>query len=84
MPDDQRLIWIDDVHDAYGPSRSWVEKQIAAGILSVVKIPGDRRTYLYRSELDRLLRPRAVRRGELSESLDETNDTPDGGQQSAG
>jgi hypothetical protein len=77
MPEDPNLIWIDDVQATYERSRSWVEKQIAAGVLSVVKAPGDRRTYLYRSELDRLLRPRAVRRGELSEPSDD-------GEQSAG
>lgn len=77
MPDDPNLIWIDDVHDTYGPSRSWVEKQIAAGVLSLVKVPGDRRSYLRRSELDRLLRPREVRRGEMSEPSDD-------GEQSAG
>lgn len=78
MPDDPNMIWIEDAASEYKRSRSWLEQQYAAGLLTVAKIPGDRRTYLKRDELDRLLRPREMRRGGESGGADED------GQQSAG
>jgi hypothetical protein len=57
------LIWIQDAEDEYQRSRPWLQKQIDASVLTVVTIPGDKRYYLKRSELDRLLRPRELRRG---------------------
>lgn len=80
MPLDPDYIWIDDVQAEYGPSRSWVEIQLRAGALSYVKIPGDRRTYLRRSELEQFLRGREMRR----ESTTGTAESDDDGQQSAG
>lgn len=64
MPDsDPNLIWIEDAAREYERSRSWLDQQVTAGQLTLVKIPGDRRTYLKRDELDELLRPREGRRG---------------------
>lgn len=59
---DADLIWITDAVDEYSRSRSWLDQQLNAGVLTQVKIPGDKRVYLKRSELDSLLRPREIRR----------------------
>lgn len=65
MADPADLIWIQDAVREYSRSRVWLDSQIDQGILSVVRIPGDKRAYLLRSELDRLLRPRIQRPGNL-------------------
>lgn len=62
MPDTADLIWIQDAEREYARSRAWLDGQVRAGRLSYANIPGDRKTYLLRSELDALLRP-SVRRG---------------------
>jgi hypothetical protein len=63
MPDTPDFIWIQDAATEYKRSRKWLDDQIAAGKLSVVNIPGDRRVYLLRSEIDKLLRPQITRGG---------------------
>ncbi len=60
--DTEGLIWIADAVKEYGRSREWLDRQTANGTLSVAKIPGDRRVYLLRKELDALLRPQITRR----------------------
>ncbi len=52
MPDMKDLIWIEDAAKQYGRSPKWLRKQVDDGRLSYVQIPGDRRLYLVRSELD--------------------------------
>jgi hypothetical protein len=54
-------VWIQDAAKEYDRSREWLDKQVAEGRLSVVQVPGDRRMYLLRAELDKLLRPHVVR-----------------------
>lgn len=57
MPDLTDLIWIEDVVKQYNRSRVWLNEQTRAGLLSVARIPGDKRVYLLRSELERFLTP---------------------------
>lgn len=61
---DTNYIWIDDAVREYQRSRAWLDNQVAAGLLTKVKIPGDHRTYLKRDELDTLLRPQEFRKGQ--------------------
>ena len=58
------LIWIEEAAKLYKRSRQWLDKQIAERKLSVASIPGDRRVYVLRSELDKLLRPQIIPRAE--------------------
>jgi hypothetical protein len=58
---DDKYIWIADAVKEYDRSREWLDKQVSEGKLSVAQIPGDRRLYLVRAELDNLLRPQIVR-----------------------
>jgi hypothetical protein len=54
------IIWIEDAAKQYNRTRKWLDEQVGKRRLSVVKIPGDRRVYLLRSELDALIRPQIV------------------------
>lgn len=54
MPSMDDLIWIEDAAQAYNRSRTWLQKQVDEGRLSYAQIPGDRRVYLVRSELEAL------------------------------
>ena len=62
MPANPDLIWIEDAARAYERSRKWLKEQVDEGKLSYVEIPGDRRLYLLRSELDALFQPEVRRR----------------------
>jgi hypothetical protein len=62
LPDE--FIWIQDAQKQYQRSREWLDKQIAEKRLSVAKIPGDRRVFLVRAELEALLRPQIVQQAE--------------------
>ena len=66
MPDLNELIWISDAAEEYKRSRKWLDEQIAARRLSVAKVPGDKRVYLVRAELERLLAPQIIQRAEDS------------------
>jgi hypothetical protein len=57
MDSNPDLIWIQDAATVYERSRKWLDEQVAAGKLSYATVEGDRKVYLLRSELDRLLRP---------------------------
>lgn len=62
MPDVDDLIWIEDAAKEYGRSRPWLKEQVDAGKLSYATIPGDKRLYLLRSELEKFLRPQVERK----------------------
>lgn len=63
MPEDAEHIWIEDAIKEYSRSRAWLDEQVRHGVLTLVKFPGDRRSYLKRSELDALLHtPREKRK----------------------
>ncbi len=62
MTNDAQYIWIDDAVKEYGRSRAWLDEQVRHGKLTLVKFPGDRRSYLKRSELDAFFRPRETRK----------------------
>lgn len=64
---DPDFIWIEDAAKEYDRSRSWLDGQVDQGKLSIVNIPGDRRKYLRRSQLNKLLRPQEEWRGPASE-----------------
>ncbi|HEV2459797.1 MAG TPA: hypothetical protein VGS80_15685 [Ktedonobacterales bacterium] len=52
---DPDLIWIQEAPDEYGPTRSTLDRLIADGTIHDVRFVGDKRVYLRRSELDRVL-----------------------------
>lgn len=66
MPDFADLIWVEDAVKQYKRSRAWFNDQITARRLSVAKIPGDKRLYLVRAELERLITPQIIQRAEDS------------------
>lgn len=82
MPEDtptpDELIWVKDAEKEYRRSRLWLDSMIGKG-LTYYTIPGDKRYYLRRSDLDRLLSPRAVQR----ESGRESSAERDGGTQAS-
>lgn len=51
---DPDYIWIEDAVEAYKRSRAWLGEQVREGKLTYAKFEGDRRTYLRRSELDKM------------------------------
>lgn len=55
--DPQDIIAIQDAAKEYGKSREWLDKQIAERRLSVVKVPGDVKVYLLRSEIEEITAP---------------------------
>lgn len=60
MVDPQDLIWIVDAENTFNRSREWFLKQIKLGKLRRTKIEGDRKVYLLRSEIERLLQPHFI------------------------
>jgi hypothetical protein len=60
MVDRQDLIWIVDAERDFNRSREWFLKQIKLGNLHRTRIAGDRKVYLLRSEIERLLQPRIL------------------------
>ena len=64
MESNPDLIWIVTAAEEYHRSRKWLDDQVEAGKLSYATIEGDRKVYLLRSELDRLLRPTIRRTGD--------------------
>ena len=68
MSSNPDLIWIVTAAKEYDRSRKWLDDQVGAGKLSYATIEGDRKVYLLRSELDRLLRPTIRRAGDDSTS----------------
>jgi hypothetical protein len=52
------LIWIVEASVEYKRSRDWLDAQIREGRLTKYTIPGDKRVYISRKELDKLLSPR--------------------------
>jgi hypothetical protein len=60
MIDPLDLIWIAEAEQHYNRSREWFLKQIKLKKLHRMKIEGDRKVYLLRSELERLLQPRVL------------------------
>ncbi|HLZ62722.1 MAG TPA: hypothetical protein VKR06_37725 [Ktedonosporobacter sp.] len=60
MLDPNNLIWIVEAEEKYNRSREWFLKQIKLGKLRRTKIEGDRKVYLLRTEIEKLLEPRIV------------------------
>jgi uncharacterized protein (UPF0216 family) len=54
------IIWIQDAEKAYSRNRRTLDALIDERRLSVVAIPGDRKIYLLRKELDALFKPRII------------------------
>lgn len=52
------LIWIQDAVKIYGRSLSWFQDRVKEGTLKAYKIPGDRKQYLLRSDVEVQLAPR--------------------------
>lgn len=48
-------IWIEEAAETYHRSRAWLDEQVRHGKLTYAKFDGDRRTYLRRAELDKML-----------------------------
>lgn len=57
MPELHELIWIVEAETEFNRSREWFLKQVKLGKLHRTKIEGDRKVYLLRSEIERLLQP---------------------------
>jgi hypothetical protein len=60
MIEPKDLIWIADAEQQYNRSREWFLKQIKLKKLHRTKIEGDRKVYLLRSEIERLLQPHVL------------------------
>jgi len=58
------IIWIQDAEKAYNRNRRTLDALIDERKLSVVAIPGDRKVYLLRKELDALFKPRIIQPAE--------------------
>lgn len=54
------IVWIVDAMRDYQRSRKWIEEQIAAHLLDEIEIPGDRKKYISRNQIEKLLQPRIV------------------------
>jgi len=52
------LIWIQDAVKQYERSLSWFQERIKEGQIKAYKIPGDRKQYLLRDDIEALLMPR--------------------------
>lgn len=52
---DPDLLWIQEVPDLYGPSRATLDRLTTEGTIHEVRFIGDRRVFLRKSELDRVL-----------------------------
>jgi uncharacterized protein (UPF0216 family) len=66
MPEVDRddMIPIQEAVGKYDRNRKTLDRLIDERKLSVVKVTGDRKTYLLRSELERLFQPHIVQRAE--------------------
>ena len=60
MVEQRDLIWIADAEQQFNRSREWFLKQIKLKKLHKSKIEGDRKVYLLRSEIEKLLQPRIL------------------------
>jgi hypothetical protein len=58
MPEPQDLIWIVEAAIEFKRSRDWLDAQIREGRLGKYTVPGDKRVYVSRKELEQLLSPR--------------------------
>ncbi len=58
MANPNDLIWIMEATFEYKRSRDWLESQVREGKLTKYTIPGDKRVYLSRKQLEKLLMPR--------------------------
>jgi hypothetical protein len=58
MPETEDLIWIVEAAIAFKRSRDWLDAQIRDGNLGKYTVPGDKRVYISRKELQQLLSPR--------------------------
>ena len=74
MPDMSDYIWIVDAASEYRRSRKWLDRLVESGRLTYAKFEGDRRVYLKRSELNKL----------LGKPIEEGRKGSEDGQQSAG
>jgi hypothetical protein len=63
-------IWIQEAAKEFHRSRAWLDEQVRSGTLTVAKFKGDRRVYLRRSELEKMLAEPVAegRRGEPQEA----------------
>lgn len=52
---DPDLMWIQEVTDEFGPSRTTLDRLVSEGKLHRVEFEGDRRVFLRRSEVEPLL-----------------------------
>ncbi len=52
------LLWIQDAAKAYDRSVKWFQERIKEGEIKAYKIPGDRKQYLLRADIEALLMPR--------------------------
>jgi hypothetical protein len=55
---DGDLEWIEDAARRFHRSRDWLEKQIKEGKLREYRIAGDRRKYVSKRAIQKLLEPR--------------------------
>jgi hypothetical protein len=55
------FIWIEEAAETYKRSKDWLFRQVREGKLAGYTFPGDRKTYLSRTELETYLKtPRPV------------------------
>lgn len=66
---DPNLIPIQEAAELYGRSRRWLDEQVSAGRIRYANVPGDRKLYLLRSELDELLKPHIQRKGDNEKAV---------------
>jgi hypothetical protein len=52
------LIWIQEAVKLYERSLSWFQDRVKEGSIKAYKIPGDRKQYLLRGDVEALLAPR--------------------------
>jgi hypothetical protein len=55
MPDETLWVWIEDAAKEYGKSRAWLDEQVRHGAITYQKFEGDRRTYLLRTDVERVV-----------------------------
>ena len=48
-------VWIEDAAREYGKSRAWLDEQVRHGHIRYDKPQGDRRTYLWRADVERMV-----------------------------
>ena len=52
------LIWIQDAVKEYSVSLWWFQEQIRNGMLDAYKLPGTKRQYLSRKQIEEAIKPR--------------------------